>query len=263
MKYQSENFKGCFEFKCRLHNGWIVENHLHEYSEILYCKSGAVEILINGENIYLPEKHLVWIPPNYIHQYRQTDAELICAVFSNDFIPLFFQITQGKRLIPSPMSFSDMSGVLEQLHTLDSKNILHINGLLNLICARIVEKSKFEKSTQSDGVLYQKVTSYISSHFKENISLKSIAKKLGYNEKYLSHSLYSLTGAHFSKLLSVYRIEHAKKLLIANKASTISEIAFGSGFSALNTFNRVFKDFTGMTPSAYRNSCLNSSIKLN
>lgn len=252
MKYQSENFNGCYDFRCRSHNGWIMENHLHEYSEFLYCKKGAAEILINGESVYLPEKHLVWIPPNYLHQFIQTDAELICAVFSNDFIPLFFQLTKGKKLIPSPISFIDMSNILDGFHTLVDKNLLLINGFLNIICSRVVEKSRFEKATQTDGILYQKVISYISSHFKEDISLKLIAKEYGYNEKYLSHSLYGLTGVHFSKLLAMYRIEYAKELLANEKFATISEIALESGFSAINTFNRVFKEFTGMTPSKYK-----------
>lgn len=262
MNYQLENFAGCYDFRCRFHNGWIMENHLHEYSELLYCKKGSVEILINGESIHLPEKHLIWIPPNYIHQYMQTDAELICTVFSNDFVPLFFQITKGKRMIPSPVSFFDMADILDRFHTLDSKNLLLINGLLNIICARILEKVEFEKATQTDGILYQKVVSYISAHFKEDISLKLIAKKFGYNEKYLSHSIYGLSGVHFSKLLAMYRIEYAKKRLISESFSTVSEIASESGFSAINTFNRVFKEFMGMTPTEYRNDYLNNAIKL-
>ena len=82
--------------------------------------------------------------------------------------------------------------------------------------------------------------------------MKLIAKEYGYNEKYLSHSLYGLTGVHFSKLLAMYRIEYAKELLANEKFATISEIALESGFSAINTFNRVFKEFTGMTPGKYK-----------
>lgn len=263
MKYQSDNFNGILDFKCKHHDGWVMESHLHGYSEILYCKKGSIDVLINSQQIHIPEKHLIWIPPNYIHQFKQTDAELICAVFSDDFIPLFFQVTKGKRMVVAPIDFSDMSEVLSEFHTIDGKNYLLINGYLNLICAKVVESSAFEKEKQTDGILYQKVVSYISSHFKEDISLKAIAKKFGYNEKYLSHSLYGLTGIHFSKLLSMYRIEYAKKLLDDEKSAPVSEIALESGFSAINTFNRVFKEFTGMTPSVYRNGYLNNSAKLN
>ena len=90
MIYQTENFSGAYEFRCRFHASWFMECHLHEFSELLYCKKGTVDIVINSKKLTLPEKHLLYIPPNYIHQFLQTDAELICAVFSNDFIPLYF-----------------------------------------------------------------------------------------------------------------------------------------------------------------------------
>ena len=91
MKYQLENFKGSYDFRCNFHDGWEMESHLHEYSELLYCQSGDCEVVVNGRLITLPQKHLIWLPPNYIHQYRPTDAQLICAVFSKDHIPAFFQ----------------------------------------------------------------------------------------------------------------------------------------------------------------------------
>ena len=93
---------------------------------------------------------------------------------------------------------------------------------------------------------------YLSCHFQEDISLNQIAKEFGYNPKYLSHALHELTGIHFSRLLSLYRVENAKKLLLSHKVLTIAEIAQSSGFSAVNTFNRVFKEMTGVTPSEYR-----------
>lgn len=254
MKYQSENFNGCFDFKCRAHNGWIMESHLHEYSEFLYCKKGSTDIFVNGKHIHLSEKHLVWIPPNYIHQYKQTDANLICAVFSNDFIPLFSHLTKEKRLQVSAIDFVDTYNIFDVLHTISPDNLMLISGYLNLICAKVIEQSSFEPMKQLDGVLYQKVISYLSSHFKEEISLKHLAKKFGYNEKYLSHSLHELTGVHFSKLLALYRIEHARNMLIGKPDYTISEIALSSGFTALNTFNRVFKEITGVTPSQYKNT---------
>lgn len=252
MIYQTENFNGNYDFRCRIHDGWHVDNHIHEYSEFLYTCSGECVVFINGRQIQVPEKHLLWIPPNYIHGYQCENALVVCAVFSNDFIPLFFRLTQGKSMTAAPVDFSDMSTILEKFHTLDRKNKLLISGYLNLICARVVECSAFEKSGHADGILYQKVISYLSSHFRDEVSLKLLAKKFGYNEKYLSHSLYELTGIHFSKLLAMYRIEYAKELLVNKKSAAVSEIALASGFSAINSFNRVFKEFTGMTPTEYR-----------
>jgi len=78
-----------------------------------------------------------------------------------------------------------------------------------------------------------------------------MSKELGYHEKYLSSTLHSLTKMNFRTFLATYRINHAKSLLKSSE-STIAEIAMDSGFASLNTFNRVFKDITGTTPSEYR-----------
>jgi AraC-like DNA-binding protein len=255
MKYHNENFNGVFDFRCKIHNGWAMESHLHEYSEILYCKKGNCDVTVNGRRLTLMEKHYIWLLPNYIHQYHNTDAELICAVFSKDYIPLFFHAIGEKGLNPTPIPAEELEPILNDFHKLDNKNTIRISGYLNLISAKVMEKSNLISTRPTDSVLYQKVITYLSTHFREDITLKRVAKHFGYNEKYLSHALHTLTGMPFGKLLSFYRVEYAKEMLNCNELS-ISEIATESGFSALNSFNRNFKELTGMTPSQYKKSSL-------
>ncbi len=252
MKYQLENIGGTCEFRCRLHNGWSMECHIHEYSELLYCMQGTCEVTVNNRRIFLKEKQFIFLPPNYIHQYHRTNARIICAVFSNDFIPLFFRTTNGKNIVVSAIESDDLSSIFENFPQIDKNNILLISAYLNLICAKVSECSHFANANLTDGILYQKVISYISTNFKEDISLKELAKKFNYNEKYLSHSLHTLSHMHFSQLLGIYRIEYAKTLLLVNHKTPISEIALNCGFSAINTFNRVFKKSVGVTPTEYR-----------
>jgi AraC-like DNA-binding protein len=251
MKYQLENFKGSYDFRCKFHDGWEMESHLHEYSELLYCQSGDCEVVVNGRLITLPQKYLIWLPPNYIHQYRATDAQLICAVFSKDHIPAFFHLLGNKRLKVAPVAAEELEELLERLPFMKEEGPLQISGCLNLIGAKVMKQSAWEQECVADELLYQKVITYLSTHFQEDISLKSVARHFGYNEKYLSHSLHSLTGIHFSKLLSLYRIEYAQKLL-REQMITVSQVAAESGFSAINTFNRTFKETVGKCPLEYR-----------
>ena len=129
---------------------------------------------------------------------------------------------------------------------------LKISGYLNLIGAIVLERSNFENARQTDGILCQKVFSYLAENYADNVSLSQMAKTLGYNEKYLSHALHDLTGIHFRRLVSFYRINRAKKLLSSSKGMNISTIATMCGFNALNTFNREFKAIVGMTPREYQ-----------
>ena len=252
MEYQNENFGGACDFRSRCHNGWHIAENLHEYSELLYCKSGEGVVLVNGQEIPLKAGQLVWIPPNYIHRYDFDGAEVVCAVFSNDMIPFFFKALEGRHFCASAVEAEELSEILGRLYLLDKEDYLTVSGYLNLICGKIMKHAHFEDSGRTDSILYQKVISYLSDHYTEDITLSHVSKKFGYNEKYLSHALHHLTGIHFRQLLSFYRISHAKRLLESGRNMSITAVAEDSGFSALNTFHRAFKEMAGITPSEYK-----------
>ena len=255
MYYQKENFNGVYDFRCRPHNSFIVGSHIHEYSEILYCRKGDCEILINGKELHLSDNEFVFIPPNYIHRYNCTEVDLICAVFSNDFIPLYFNLTGGKKLKVNKFKAEKLTEIFNELPKTDKSDALLITAYLNIICNKVIDRGEFEKSSATDGILYQKVISYLADNFKEDVSLKGIADKFGYNKKYLSYALHSLTGIHFSDFIAMYRVEYAKELLLKYREKSVAEIAGDCGFTAINTFNRQFKKMTLMTPSEYRRLC--------
>jgi AraC-like DNA-binding protein len=253
MEYQNENFYGEYDFRSRFHKGWHMHANLHEYSELIYCQNGSGLVIVNGKTIPLKEQEIVWIPPNYIHQYDFDDsAEVICAVFSNDFIPLFFKKQNKRYFCPSAINVSEMSDILKSFPEIKKEDALRISGYLNLIGAIVIERSTFENARQTDGILCQKVFSYLEDKFTENVSLSQLAKAVGYNEKYLSHTLHNLTGMHFRRLLNIYRVNHAKTMLTQHKEINVTDIASICGFNALNTFNREFRAIVGMTPSEYR-----------
>lgn len=252
MYYQRENFDGTYDFRCRFHNSFTVEAHIHKYSEILYCQKGNCEISINGKKVHLEANEFVFIPPNYIHQYNLSDVNVICAVFSNDFIPLFFKFTKGRKLSITKFKADELKSIFELLPQTDKSKTVILTAYLNLICNKVIEQGDFEKSTLTDDTLYQKVISYVSKNFIYDISLKQIASRFGYNQKYLSSALHSLTGMHFSDFIAVYRVEYARELLTKSSELSITEISKNCGFTAINTFNRQFKKITSMTPTEYK-----------
>ena len=252
LQYQNENFGGTLEFRSQPHGAWEIGAHLHEFSEILYCHRGEGTVVVNGRAFTLSAGEFVWIPPNYIHEYHFGDVRIVCAVFSNDLIPLFFKALGGRQLFVAPIEAGELSGVLNEIYRYKSEDYLEVSGHLSLIAARVLERSRLEEVRALDGVLYQKVISYLSEHYTEDITLKGVAKAFGYNEKYLSHSLHTLTGIHFKQLLSSYRISHARRLLEREKEISITRVATESGFPATNTFHRVFKKITGVTPMEYK-----------
>jgi len=84
------------------------------------------------------------------------------------------------------------------------------------------------------------------------ISLQSLSNLLKVSSNHLSLILNEKLGMNFRTFINRYRIEEAGKLLMESHEMTVLEIAFFVGFNSKTTFNTVFSDITGLTPTAYR-----------
>lgn len=261
--YQTENIGKSYEYRSNCHENWIVPPHIHEYSELAFTKEGATTVYVDGTKYTVPTNHLIFIRPNQIHEYtNETESSMRCAVFSNDFVPLFYSAMVGKELKEPVIDFSDCAHILLELDQASPQDSLKICGLLNIICFNVLKRgnpSPLRTGTQGRNACLR-IIEYISSSFREDISLSDLAKRLGYNEKYLSSTLHSLTGMNFRKFLSSYRIDYAKSLLRSDTQGHLrmSDVAMQCGFSSINTFNRMFLSLCGVTPLEYKKQSLQS-----
>lgn len=56
--------------------------------------------------------------------------------------------------------------------------------------------------------------------------------------------------------LNAYRINKARDLLLTNAQMSISEISERVGIANVKTFNRLFRQMNGMSPTQYRKSII-------
>jgi two-component system response regulator YesN len=94
---------------------------------------------------------------------------------------------------------------------------------------------------------------YLESHYMEDISLESMARKLRLSPSYCSNMFKQVTGTCFSEYLMRLRIAKAREMLLATDEK-IGEIARKTGFRDAAYFNKVFKRETGVTPNTFRQS---------
>jgi len=87
-----------------------------------------------------------------------------------------------------------------------------------------------------------------------NLSLRSLSQKSGFAPSQLSKIINIAAGQNFNDFVNQYRVEHVKDALkkTSNSNLSILAIALDSGFNSKATFNRVFKKFTGQSPSVFR-----------
>jgi AraC-like DNA-binding protein len=84
------------------------------------------------------------------------------------------------------------------------------------------------------------------------LKLDDVASMLLLTPHQLSELLNDCLGMNFSTFVNRYRVEEAKELLVSCPDQSILSIAFGVGFGSKPSFNTIFKQQTGMTPSEFR-----------
>ena len=107
--------------------------------------------------------------------------------------------------------------------------------------------------SRAEPVAIWKARKYIEEHADEELSLTKIAKVVNMNANYLSENFKQVTGTNFVEYVARTRFANACDLL-RNSNVRISEIAFAAGFQSLSQFNRIFKRFSGESPTQFRAS---------
>jgi YesN/AraC family two-component response regulator len=88
----------------------------------------------------------------------------------------------------------------------------------------------------------------------ETLSLRILAQRLNIEPNLVSHVLNSELRKSFYDYVNEFRIEEVKRKIDdpAYQHLKIVEVAYECGFNSKATFNRVFKKFTGKSPSDFR-----------
>ncbi|GGF71439.1 hypothetical protein GCM10010912_15740 [Paenibacillus albidus] len=97
----------------------------------------------------------------------------------------------------------------------------------------------------------KKLLEYIEEHYAEPLSLTDLARHFHFNPSYLSSLFTAHNHEGFKEHLNSIRTGKAAELLRAGEAP-ISEISSMVGYGDHSYFCKVFKKYTGLSPSAYR-----------
>lgn len=97
----------------------------------------------------------------------------------------------------------------------------------------------------------QRAKEFIHIHISGSITLPGVARAVGLCRQQLCKLFKKSTGDTFSHYLARRRVENTKRLLLDPERKII-DIAYAAGFGSLATFNRIFKKYTGESPSQYR-----------
>ena len=102
-----------------------------------------------------------------------------------------------------------------------------------------------------EGLRINDVYRYTMEHYTDHISLEQIAAVAHLTVQAFCRYFKKHTRKTYVQFLNEIRINEACKKMTGVNAISISSAAYECGFSSAVSFNRVFKQVTGLSPSRY------------
>jgi AraC-like DNA-binding protein len=252
--------------------------HYHEYIEILYALDGNFLILLNGEVKELPQGSMYVIKPNEPHCTKSAsegERTLICIKFIPEVLfssgqtvaeteytlPYIFENLGNKRVF-SCEELKD-SFIPEEFNFLKNEKTNAKFGYEIAIRSSVLRIFSFvlrywyESAGSPDLAANQKnltAIRKIRQYVKENyvtVTLTDASNQCGLSYSYFSRLFNSVMNMGFSEYLTSVRLAKAEQLLV-DSDKTITEIAYGCGFSTSSYFIMKFKEKNGIPPLGFR-----------
>ncbi|BBI35415.1 response regulator [Cohnella abietis] len=135
----------------------------------------------------------------------------------------------------------------ENLPTSVNEMIGRVERIYNQVVEDVQEIRKKRNKLDMNEVL-----TYINHHYKETISLESLADHFYISKEHLSRTFKAFSGETVNDYIIYKRMEKAKELIVEHKLS-IKHAAEMTGYIDVSYFYRVFKKYYGFAPGELRN----------
>ena len=249
---------------------WQYELHDHSAVEILLTLEGSVTYTVDDIVYQVRKGEVLIIPPDMQHALSMgEESSRYLFLFEPEGIlsmrdiktltPYFhrpFHLRDGSeahvRIRELLLKLKDVYEKRELMwNTVCYSYLLQVYAMLgqrylNGVRNRIPDGGRIVESE----VITASMT-YINNHYKQDLSLDDVAEFAGFSRYYFSRSFKKQTGYSFKDYLCEKRLQVATDLLIRTDKS-MKDVAAESGFGSVATFNRVFREKKGCTPTQFR-----------
>lgn len=235
-----------------------ILQHFDTKIRLVYVLAGEVIIEKEGTLVSLQKNDFYLLSKSSVHRIRSDNAQSFEIVFDYYFEDQAEYQFEGNTVTDGKTVDAEVIQSIEKilrLYILKEKYSASevFEEYFHII--RLLEKNYSVRSNlDEDRNMNQKVYElkfYIDNNFDKDIRLSDIANKFYVSEQYLSRSFSSEIGVPMNEYLIKKRLEKVRKDLLETE-KTITDIAFSAGFSNINSFNRLFKKYQGLTPSEFR-----------
>lgn len=246
--------------------------HWHLPGEIIAPLQNGYEVTVGGDVLELSPRDILVISPSELHSINAPPSGVRYIINYDpdpleqitDMVVLFSQLRPYYLLREqdNPELSDQLRWLLRQIETEYNDDAPYREGailtsLINFFVrlgrdAIAGDNGSAQPKQQRYTEQFIVVCNYINMHCMENLTLEAVAEYAGFSKYHFSRLFKRIVNTTFHEYLTTSRLLHVKKLLV-DSSTPVTEIAMRSGFNSVATFNRIFKNEMGCTPSEYRN----------
>jgi AraC family transcriptional regulator, transcriptional activator of pobA len=256
---------------------WTIKEHFHtDLFQLFILRQGNGVLISQGQRLTLNAPCVVLIPSNTLHGFAfQSDVRGDVLTFSERFLEriwkekpsILLKINQLQRIdfeenLPD---FETITSIKEKMVQEIGASLVEKTTLLGLLCPvlflylyRMTLKTEQNSITSSDNRTlgyYQAFQKAIRQSIHQPKRVSEYAKQIGITPVHLNRICQSLVQKTAQHVVQEYVLEEAKKYL-SHTIYTVSEIAYLLNFTDASHFSRLFKQWFGVSPLAFRKSVL-------
>lgn len=251
--------------------------HGHEdFYELVTVLDGSAEHIVDGERSVISKGDVFVIGNGISHGFDSTHGLRVCNImyrpdmlFSGDMdirkIPGFhalfllepyFNSTQHfrSRLKLTPADFSLVMPLLERAeseYTSDSPG----RNTMVLACVRqlaVILSRLYDCPTKPREIAgMADAAAYMETNFADPVSISEVIERSHYSQRHFIRLFTAAYGMTPQRYLLDVRIRHASAML-RDSGLSVTEISMRCGFGDPNYFSRIFRKYSGASPSEYR-----------
>lgn len=164
--------------------------------------------------------------------------------------------TEQRRLLLAELmdkisqSFAVRFPWVKNLEEAETNDLVRRQGFIEQATSLAAQMERYELA-QSQSLL-RRICEQVQQTLEQDVSLHAVAAALGISADYAGRLFKRRTGVNFAVFVMRMKMERGKELLAARKQRNY-EISARLGYSNPDYFRQLFKNYTGMTPTEYRN----------
>lgn len=257
----------------------IDEDHNNKYSRLLHSHRGELELyyafrgeghyIIDGRPYAIKKGDMILCNAGILHGDDHTKDRSLCSYccaltnVSFQGLPDNWITDSNADPVISCGAFADKIGALMELIYMLSLDMDHLGSVCNsfatsllLLTRQLVlskERNEIRRPQTEQDIITKKIQNYLDIHYRQKLTLESIANALNLNPSYISHIYKQEMGISPIQYVLHRKFGEAQGLLMDTELS-VNEISDLLGFANTAHFNAMFKKHVGITPGQYRKS---------